>query len=419
MKKTMKWMIALSLFVSVFAGGANVANAESGATNELPFSDISKHWAKDTILQAYNAGFVEGFEDGTFRPDDVVKADQFIVMMLRAHSVTTNDKTVFDPAWYAELEEEQPGFLNMIQNAVLLKKFNFTNAKTGYWAAPYVDFIYEMGFIPSFDPIFPQDHKKFQQQLKREGSAYLLSKWYSVYENRLDAKYMEFARSQIGLKDLKDFSYGGNSTITTMLLSGIMNGYPNQHFYPQRYVTRAEALTMILRLRDTSLRLPFKPNLKGQYYTENGGNIYLFNNKIDYDYYIKLLDAAKKHVSKGYTNISNTGIAVFTNQEVYEKYNYFTRTGQFDLRPDDEMFVVVDTDYRELEFSYPVTSTFKTSNDFVSSIYEIMAGTGKGKELRSKVEALTKESMGKDFTFNGKNFKYYVSGKRFAVKLMY
>lgn len=416
--QTMKWLIVMTLAFSLLAGGSGTALAE-GDEAELPFSDISKHWAKDAILQAYEKGLVEGFEDGTFRPDDVVKADQFVVMMLRAHSVTTNGKTEFDPVWFEELRKVQPGFLNMIERAILLKKFNFTNAKSGYWAAPFVDFIYEMGFIDSYNSIFPKDHKKFQQQLKREGSAYLLTSWFVTYENRYDQAYVDYARTKIGIKDINDFSYKGNTTITTMLLSGIINGYPNKHFYPQRYVTRAEALTMILRLRDKSLRQPFKPDLKGKYFTETKGNIYLFDDKTEYDYYLKILNAAKTYVTKGYANLANTGIRVFSNQDQYEEYDYFTRTGQYDLRPDEELYVEVPRGYKELKLAYPVTSTFKNNNAYADAIYEIMAGTGKGKELRKKLETYTKETMSKTFTFNGRNFDYKVSGEYIVLKFIF
>ena len=38
--------------------------------------DISGHWAKDYINQAANKGFVNGYEDGTFKPDrDITRAE--------------------------------------------------------------------------------------------------------------------------------------------------------------------------------------------------------------------------------------------------------------------------------------------------------------------------------------------------------
>ena len=38
-------------------------------TGENPFSDISEHWAKDYILAAVGAGWIDGYPDETFRPD--------------------------------------------------------------------------------------------------------------------------------------------------------------------------------------------------------------------------------------------------------------------------------------------------------------------------------------------------------------
>ena len=38
-------------------------------SSENPFTDISGHWAKDYILAAVEAGWINGYPDGTFRPD--------------------------------------------------------------------------------------------------------------------------------------------------------------------------------------------------------------------------------------------------------------------------------------------------------------------------------------------------------------
>ena len=36
---------------------------------ELPFSDVSGHWAEKYIRNVYFAGIMEGYPDGTFKPD--------------------------------------------------------------------------------------------------------------------------------------------------------------------------------------------------------------------------------------------------------------------------------------------------------------------------------------------------------------
>ena len=47
------------------------------------FPDISGHWAKDYINQAANKGFVNGYEDGSFRPENPITREEFAVLLYR------------------------------------------------------------------------------------------------------------------------------------------------------------------------------------------------------------------------------------------------------------------------------------------------------------------------------------------------
>jgi len=49
--------------------------------NAIAFSDISKHWAEESIKQAVLDGIITGFPDGTFRPDKPVSRAEFTVML--------------------------------------------------------------------------------------------------------------------------------------------------------------------------------------------------------------------------------------------------------------------------------------------------------------------------------------------------
>jgi len=49
------------------------------------FSDVSKdHWAEESIKTAVNSGWLEGFPDGTFRPDEEILYEQAIAVVCRA-----------------------------------------------------------------------------------------------------------------------------------------------------------------------------------------------------------------------------------------------------------------------------------------------------------------------------------------------
>lgn len=424
-KKMINTVLALSFVIggiSFTSSGSELTRASAASANELKFKDISKHWAKDNIIKAYESGLVDGFPDGTFRPDDVVKADQFVVMMLNAFSKTSDGKTEFDPDWFEELRDIQPGHMVKIISEVRKSKFDFQPAKTGYWAKPYVDLLYKIPYLYSYDTVFPLDHKRYQKQMKREEASYLLGLWYKTYEGSIDGLYADFVLNNSGLKDINKFSGEAMTYRANVLITGLMNGYPNNYCYPQRYVTRAEALTMVQRLRDKSLRKPLKPSLKGQYYTEVDGNIYLFSDKYKYDTYNKLKELANKHVVKGYTDIDGSALSFFGSKDAFDKYEFLTRMSMFDQRIDPEMVVGVSTGSTHQVFiQYPINKKLPNTSAYVDAVFELYAGVGKGKELKKIVTAYEKElyTSTKLFKFNSKNFSLFTSGENYVLEMYY
>lgn len=80
----------------------------SNAGNADNFSDIANvEWAKDAILHLAKKGYINGFDDGTYRPNEVITREQFakmIVMVLGYDSYTYDEPTTFTDvaadAWY-------------------------------------------------------------------------------------------------------------------------------------------------------------------------------------------------------------------------------------------------------------------------------------------------------------------------------
>ncbi|WP_183570515.1 S-layer homology domain-containing protein, partial [Paenibacillus endophyticus] len=61
-----------------------VGQAASEPKPTIDFSDISAHWAKASIKQAVSSGIVTGYQDGTFKPDKAVTRAEFAVMLMNA-----------------------------------------------------------------------------------------------------------------------------------------------------------------------------------------------------------------------------------------------------------------------------------------------------------------------------------------------
>lgn len=58
------------------------------ATGQSAFSDMSGHWAKNTVAIAADHGIVTGYEDGTFRPNQQVTRQEMVAMAVRAFGLS-------------------------------------------------------------------------------------------------------------------------------------------------------------------------------------------------------------------------------------------------------------------------------------------------------------------------------------------
>lgn len=48
------------------------------------FTDITNHWAKNSIETLANKGIISGYRDGTFKPDATLTRAEFATMLIKA-----------------------------------------------------------------------------------------------------------------------------------------------------------------------------------------------------------------------------------------------------------------------------------------------------------------------------------------------
>jgi hypothetical protein len=96
LKKTRILLLMLIVVFSLFP--AAVAYA-------LP-ADIQGHWAEAQISDWFNRGLAEGYSDGTFKPDSTITRAEFAAMVNRAFNFTETGTTSFSDVssnkWYAK-----------------------------------------------------------------------------------------------------------------------------------------------------------------------------------------------------------------------------------------------------------------------------------------------------------------------------
>src|SRR5450830_653727 len=68
-------------------------------------SDIQGHWAEQTISKWVDSGYISGYPDGTFKPDNSITRAEFITLVNKAYGYTETAPITFSDvspdAWYA------------------------------------------------------------------------------------------------------------------------------------------------------------------------------------------------------------------------------------------------------------------------------------------------------------------------------
>ena len=83
-------------YASMINGAYNLAGLATmpGRSTTAPFSDISNHWAKSAIDQAYRTGFLSGYSDNTFRPNSSILRMEAMVSLVGGLALPSAADTV-------------------------------------------------------------------------------------------------------------------------------------------------------------------------------------------------------------------------------------------------------------------------------------------------------------------------------------
>jgi hypothetical protein len=166
-------------------------------------SDISGHWAKDSVMKMINTRVISGYPDGTFKPNKAVTRAEFTVMLVKALNLETRaGKTFTDTA--------------------------------SHWAKESIATAAAHGIISGYDEntFGPDD------LITREQAAIIITR----------AAKLEAATNELNFTDRKAISPWAKPGVAAAVKAGFITGYPDNSFRPQGHTTRAEAAVMIGRL---------------------------------------------------------------------------------------------------------------------------------------------------------------------------
>lgn len=169
------------------------------------FSDVpDSYWARAAILEMSAKGYISGYKDGTFRPDEKISRAEFVTILVRSLHLQagTNGRVFSDTSnhWAKDSIATAAG-LNI--------------------CAGYAD--------GSFKP---------DALISREEMAVMVIK----------AAAMEQASGETNFADNSRISGWAKGSILAVVNQHIMNGYPDNTFRPKANASRAEAVVVIKAL---------------------------------------------------------------------------------------------------------------------------------------------------------------------------
>ena len=121
----MKKLFIILLTVLMFLFMVNIVYAKTA----ISFSDITGHWAEDTITRWADVGIVNGYPDGTFRPDEFITRAELAKIVTLAFGLTektTTELNGIDPdEWYYNYVLTAADFITIQPMSFLPEELHF------------------------------------------------------------------------------------------------------------------------------------------------------------------------------------------------------------------------------------------------------------------------------------------------------
>lgn len=165
-------------------------------------ADYDNHWAKEAITKWSEKEVLEGYEDGTFKPNNKVTRGELAAIIVRVFGLT---------------------------DASAAEKY--TDVEATKWYASDIAKVSSAGIMNDYeDGTF-----KPNQEATREEAAYAIAKAYKVAAKETNVTF----------KDQAQISDWAEAEIASLVAGGYLNGNPDGTFRPTASLTRAEAVTMV------------------------------------------------------------------------------------------------------------------------------------------------------------------------------
>ncbi|WP_134703723.1 S-layer homology domain-containing protein [Ammoniphilus sp. YIM 78166] len=195
----------LAAFSSFVLGVSLLSPFGTHAQSVQQPNDISGHWAKQEIQQWVDEGLVRGYQDGTFKPNNSITRAEFMTMA------------------------------NQAIGASAKASISFSDVRAGQWYYEEVQKAQAAGYISGYT----DGTMKPNSKVNRQEVAVMIAKMAQLQANE---------ETVLSFKDAAQVPVWSKGAIAQVAGKGYMNGYPDQTFQPQRFITRAEAIVTLNKL---------------------------------------------------------------------------------------------------------------------------------------------------------------------------
>ena len=251
------WKKAVALLL---AATMMVPLALAAPSAEGSFSDVEDHWAQAEIEKAVATGWVDGYPDGTFKPEKTITRAEFTKMILDATHLTPGCETV---EWMVDNARTGEAPFGMSVYEPRLNDMNDHWLTTQGWTEAA---LYSGMVVPSdynggnFRPEKPIARYEIALMVTRALGQVIEAK----LEEGLD---LSFTDNEEILDWMKGYVHMASK-------AGVVKGYPDGRFQPNKASTRAEAVVMVQRMLD-EMEQGLNPDihLVVQYRDENGTTV--------------------------------------------------------------------------------------------------------------------------------------------------
>ncbi|WP_379154505.1 glycosyl hydrolase [Paenibacillus sp. sgz5001063] len=165
---------------------------------------LGTHWAQDSIAKWRGNGVVQGYPDGSFRPDNQVTRAELVSIVNKLFGFSAAAET------------------------------SFADVPAGAWYAKDLSIAKQAGYYKGF----PDNKAKADTKVTRQDAAALLAAVFSLQPSA-DAAPVSFTDSS---------TISGYAKESVQALNGTLSGYPDGSFRPDIAITRAEMVSIVERL---------------------------------------------------------------------------------------------------------------------------------------------------------------------------